>query len=518
MSEGFVLLIVLLLSIGVPGVYFVSKEHDAAVKLGEQIRSLMADKKYTEARDLLERAFTRERFPKGDLRHLQRYDLAQCYIQEGLYEDALSELRIVARVYEKNKRIPSWSAEQVASGHASVREYMAQCYEQTGDDAERDRERLRAGELYIASGMVAHASFLFGSLRRDIGDYERAVTSFETALAHADGDHNPDQMRFAATWHLGMALVQTGRSTEASIRLREAVSLCSESFPSGELHASLAEVCDDMGETEEALVHLEKAFADEAMVGYARLSKARILINAGRLGDARTEAIAARGSSDRFYPFEPFVNEATAAQMQGDWFAAETLLVQCLELCEHPSSRVAEANRAYIRYEQAILWEERGRYAGAVAALNEAEPGLIWHPRMACELATFRMLLSLRAGGSTPSAGEIEELENRVDDAVSRFSIEREGLIYYQFSVANLAQCWCAIGEVARGRMLFEKGFGAMTRVIYRAKYLFHIAKCHESEGNIEKAIGCYEAATNCDTEERHRVLAGKRLKEIRDR
>lgn len=518
MSEGMWLLAVLGgIVVGFP-VFDVFRQHRNYRKFLDQVRTLMEAERFTDARDILEKEYSKEAIPKGDPLHLTRVHLAQCYMNEERFEDALRQLRFVAGVFEKNQRIGNWTAKVVLSQHAATREMMAECFTGMGDDASRDQERRRSGELYNAAGHTGYASYLFGYVRNDIGDYERAITSFQESLAALEKSPDADDLRNNALLHLGISQSLAGHNVESSQSLREFLEQSSEHSMRGTAYALLASVSTEIGEPEEGLKNLEKSFEFSDSHEYCRLTRARMLASAGRLREARAEAVAARGITGAKRLSDSFSMEADYASRSGDWSNAELLSIKALEEIKDPSPRARRFQRASVVFLQSTIYREQGRFAEALVALDEAEPDIVWHPRQVWASATLRLLLNVLTHDSSNHTGDIEALQRMVADAVGRFDNQEDGIRYHDFALMNLARAHYAAGEWGRGRHLIDSILRCTKTACYRAKYLFLIAQCYEVQGDMKEASELYHSAANCETEERHRQLAQNRLLELSGR
>lgn len=518
MSEGIVLLIVLGGICLVGPIFQAFWKRNESQKFMLNIHHLIETNQFRNAQELLEKSYSTVSMPRGDVRHLGRYYLAQCYQNDERYNDALAQLEMVIAVHETQKRIPSWSTSAMHSAHASTRYLMAQCFDELGEEDQRDQQRRKAGELYLLADDPGMAHYLFGCIRNDIGDYSRAITSFEEALTYSDQHPDPQQFRASVLMYLSNALSETGQYTAARLRTLESLELGCDTTQLGDVYASLAGISNSMGDREEASRYLKKAVETGASNEYICLTRARMYKVSGRLSDARTEAVSARTGLEPEQHVRLLRMEASAATMQGDWHTAESLLNNALEKVGFGSSHQTRFDRAEIIFDQAGLYEEQGAYREAMVALSEAEPEIIWHPSLVWECATLRLLLTIRIGNTHVEKNDLENLQSKVESAISNCEIENEGICCYSYAVTNMAQAWCKLGEWAKGRMLFEQAFEASKMPVYQARYQFKIAECHEREGNQSQAVILYRCAANCDTEERHKALAQKRLDELTER
>lgn len=515
MSEGIVLLIVL------GGIFVVGPICHAFWKRNESqkfmlnIHHLIETNQFRDAQELLEKSYSTVLMPRGDLRHIGRYYLAQCYQHDKRYNDALAQLEMVIAVYETHKSIPSWSTKIMHSGHASTCELMAQCFDELGEEDQRDQQRRKAGELYILSDYPGMAHYLFGCIRNDIGDYTRAISSFEEALTYSDRYPDPRQFRASVLMYLANALSETGQYTNARLRMLESLELGCDTTRLGDVYASLAGISDSMGDREEARRYLKKAVETGASNEYICLTRASIYVSAGRLSDARAEAVSARTGLEPEQRMQSLRMESDCASMQGDWHGSESPLDTALESTEFGASRRKRFDRARIIFDQATVYEERGAYREAMTALEKAEPEILWHPMLVWNCATLRLLLTIRIGDVHIEKIDLEDLQTRVECAINGFEIKDEGQRYHSYAITNMAQAWCQLGEWAKGRILFARAFEASKMPVYQARYQFNIAKCHEREGNQSQAVILYRCAANCDTEELHKALAQKRLSEL---
>ena len=521
MSEGILLLLALGSLSGGYKLFDYHKRQNAYRKFHIDLQQSMNEERFVDARNLLEKWFSDKSISQSDTQNLFRIYLARCYYEEKRYVDALKQADRALRVFKQHTILIGWSRKTISAWQAAAHETIAECFDKMGEDEKRDKERQKAGDLYSACGQADRAHFLFGRVLYDLGDYTRAVRSFQDAL----NDTNcSKELQYQGHLYLAMSFSSIGRFGQARRHLLD--SLSSQAVPSARIaiHGMLATVSDTLGDIHSATEFISKAVEYGESPAYVRIAQAKIYMNAGRLDAARLAANEAHREVDDLQrsetfqtEYEAYTVESESARMQGDWSSSRRVLSTALDGIRFKSARRNRYYHGLLMFQQAVLLQEQALYADALVALNDAEPEVFWHPRLSWDCASLRLLLQIRLADETVSVENLVALESRMETELSKFE-SSEGMIYHAQALTTLGECWCAVDEPARGRKRFEQVSDATKTSGIQAKYWFKIASCYEAEGNIPQAIAFYESAANVQTEERHGALAQKRLVQLQAR
>jgi tetratricopeptide (TPR) repeat protein len=219
----------------------------------------------------------------------------------------------------------------------------------TGQTQESLKAYDEAQRLYRASTNVegeAEVLIRRGSLLDVSGDFEKARTSFEQALAKATTIDNPFQI-VRARLHLSSVKASAGESAEAerlaSTAVREALDAGLETVAADGL-IDLTTTLTQMNRLEDAEVQLRKASAlaedrkARRVAARARLQMAALRLDQDRPADALTELTSAleffKRHKYRQYELQGLTIAAHAYQDLGDTSKAHDLATEALKVAE----------------------------------------------------------------------------------------------------------------------------------------------------------------------------------------
>lgn len=377
----------------------------------------------------------------------------------------------------------------------------------------KTREATELLEQYIQKGKPDLAHFGYGVVWNEIGDYVRSTDSYRLALQFADKHPNPFVFRGDATTQLAMALILSGRHTEALKKTEEARALFATRWYGDTIYTMGALSCCYLGNWEAGHELLDKAMESPQSRAEARCIRSFLLTHQGRLKEAQDQAIMARGEPDKSFLALAYSKEAESLIFLGSWTKVESLLINARESVVMPGELMTRFRKGMVMNQWVTALIDQKRFPEAMKVLDEIEPDLRWHEQMSLNCAAKRLFLMAQFGELDRE--ELTELEARLNNVLSHFKDRGDGVRHHLMTIIMLGDIWREIGEPARGRRLIEQAQESSNANGFGAIFRYKIAQCYEVENDIAQALSLYEAAANWNTEERHRLLAQKRLIEL---